>query len=184
MTTGTMQDARRADLRSNVLETPYWISSGAITYEHDALDVVLFSFPITGIVSPSYGTTTIIVQELCFEVVTKFTDDSTTFTIGKGTIATDDITTGGASTDVDVDEYWVNTDGDADIIATAAMHFPTNSSDWVADRILGVGGAGYIITPADADVPTVVAYPAGGTLTAGEAYFHMLITVVPTVAAA
>lgn len=186
MTTGTVLDCRRADLRSNVLETPYWITSGEITHSADDQDAVLFSFPIASSVSPGYGTTTIIVQECCLEVVTAVAGDGATVaaTIGKGTLATDAVTTGGDSTDVDVDEYWAATDGAADF-AAAGRHFPTHGSDWVTDRILGVGGAGYIITPADTTVPTVVAYiTADAALTAGSCYFHMLILVVPAVAAA
>lgn len=181
MTTGTMLDLRRTDLRSNVLANPYWITSAEITPDADDQDAVLFSFPITKSVSPGYGGTSIIIQELCLEVVTEFEGGTIACIIGKGTIATDIITTGGDSTDVDEDEYWEATDGAADMIA-AGLHYPTNGSDWVTDRILGVGGAGYIITPADTAVPTVVVYlTSSATITAGSAYFHMLICPVPNV---
>jgi hypothetical protein len=181
MTTGTMLDLRRTDLRSNVLTNPYWITSGEITNACDDQDAVLFSFPITGLVSPGYGNTKLIVMECCLEVVTLFAGGTIAFTIGKGSLATDDVTTSGVSTDVDVDEYWEATDGAADIIA-AGYHFPTNGSNWVTDRIAGVGGEGYIITPADTTVPTVVAYlTSSAAITAGSAYFHMLIAEVPTI---
>jgi len=178
-----MIDCRSNNLRSNVLETPYWITSGELTFGAASLAAVLFSFPIAAGVSPGYGTTTIIVQEVCLEVVTGFTSDSTTLTIGTASIVSDDITTTGAVTTIDLATYWDNTDGDADILA-AGRHFPTNSSDWVAARILGVGGADYVIVPVDSTVICVTAWLAGGTLIAGSAYFHMQICVVPAVAAA
>lgn len=186
MTTGTMLDLRKTNVRSSVLENPYWISSGEITHDADDDDAVLFGFPITGILSPGYGTTTIIIQEFCLEVVTAIAGSGATVaaTIGKGTIATDDITTAEVCTDIDVDEYWEGTDGAADFAATG-RHFPSAGSNWVTDRVAGVGGAGYIITPADTDVPVVVAYiTADAALTAGSAYLHMLISIVPTVAVA
>lgn len=177
----TMLDLRRTDLRSNVLENPYWITSGEMGIGIDDQAAVLFSFPKVGIVAPGYGNSVIIVQEVMLEVNTAFIAATVAATIGKGTIATDDITTAGTVTDTDVDEYWEATDGAADF-AAIGNHFPTNGSNWVTDRIAGVGGAGYIITPADTAVPVVAVYlTSNNPITAGSAYFHMLISRVPIV---
>lgn len=184
MGTGTMLDLRRTDLRTTVLENPYWITSGemkGLNPTVDDQDAVLFSFPITGVVAPGYGNSSIIVQEIVLEVNTAFIAATVAATIGKGTIATDAVTTGGVSTDVDVDEYWEGTDGAADFAATG-LHYCTTGSNWVTDRIAGVGGEGYIITPADTAVPTVVLYlTSNNPITAGSAFLHMMITVVPVV---
>lgn len=177
----TMLDLRRTDLRSTVLENSYWISSGELDLSIDDQAAVLFSFPKVGIISPGYGNSVIIVQEMMLEVDVAFIAATVAATIGKGTIATDDITTAGTVTDVDVDEYWEATDGAADFIAIG-NHFPTNGSDWVTDRIAGVGGAGYIITPADTSVPVVAVYlTSDNPITAGSARLHMQITRVPIV---
>lgn len=181
MTTGTMLDLRRTDLRTNVLENPYWITSAEMTLAIDDQDAVLFSFPVTGIIAPSYGDAPIIIQEMMLEVNTAFIAATVAATIGKGTIATDDITTGGDVTDDDLDEYWEGTDGAADF-AAVGEHFPTNGSNWVTDRIAGVGGEGYIITPADTNVPVVVVYlTSNNPITAGSAFLHMLIARPPVV---
>ena len=45
--TPTIIDVRRTDLRTNVLENPYWITSGEIDKSHDDKASLLFSFPIT-----------------------------------------------------------------------------------------------------------------------------------------
>ena len=182
MATGTMLDLRRTDLRTTVLENSYWITSKEMAKAIDDQDAVLFSFPKTGIIAPSYGDAPIIVQEIVLEVNTAFIDATgLAVTIGKGLIATDDITTAGAVTDDDLDEYWEGTDGAADFAATG-NHFCSAGSNWVTDRIAGVGGAGYIITPADTNVPVVVVYlTATNPITAGAAYLHMMITRVPVV---
>ena len=175
----TMLDLRRTDLRSNVLENPYWITSANMGLSIDDQAAVLFSFPITGNVSPGYGNSPIIIQEIMLEVNTAFIAATVAATIGKGTIATDDITTLGTVTDVDVDEYWGATDGAADF-AAIGNHFPTNGSDWVTDRIAGVGGEGYIITPADTAVPVVAVFlTSNNPITAGSARLHMLIARPP-----
>ena len=181
MTTGTMLDLRRTDLRTTVLENSYWITSGEMGIAVDDQDAVLFSFPITGIIGPSYGNAPIIIQEMMLEVNTAFIAATVAATIGKGTIATDDITTAGDVTDDDLDEYWEGTDGAADFAATG-NHFCAAGSNWVTDRIAGVGGAGYVITPADSNVPVVVVYlTSDNPITAGSAYLHMMITRVPVV---
>lgn len=178
---GTMLDLRRTDLRTTVLETPYWITSAEMGIGIDDQDAVLFSFPITANVAPGYGNSVILIQELMLEVNTAFIAATVAATIGKGSIATDDITTAGTHSTVDVDEYWEATDGAADFAATG-IHHPVGGSNWVTDRIAGVYGAGYVITPADSTVPTVATVlTSNNPITAGSAYLHMLITVIPVV---
>ena len=109
MGTGTMLDLRRTDLRSNVLENPYWITSAEIAPAADDKDAVLFSFPITKSVSPGYGYNLILLHMMAFEVITAF-DGTAVIIVGVGSIATDDITTAGTVTDVDENEYFE--DGD------------------------------------------------------------------------
>jgi len=184
---GTSLDLRKADLRSNVLETPYWITSGEMTKACDDQDAVLFSFPVTTSIAPGYGTTRIIVQEVCLEVVTAFIGGTLACMIGLSSLLTDAVTTAGTTTDVNENAYWEATDGAADI-AAVGRHFPTNGSTWVTSRVAGVGtsgASGYVIIPADAAVQAVTAViTSNSTITAGSAYFHMLISVVPSVAAA
>lgn len=177
----TMRDYRRTDLRTNVLENPYWITSGEMDKDIDDKAAVLFSFPITGIVAPGYGSSVILVHEVMLEVNTAFIAATVAATIGTGTISADDAVNGDTVTDVTVDNYWEATDGAADFISIA-NHFPVAGSAWVTAKIAGVYGAAYIIVAADTNVPVVATYlTSNNPISAGSAYFHMLISRVPVV---
>lgn len=186
MTTTAMLDLRRTDLRTSVLENPYWITSGELTKAADSLAAVFFSFPITGVIGPSYGNDIVLLHDIVLEVSTSFTSDTTTFSIGQCTIATDGITTGGDTTDGTAagntpDGYMVEADGDADIIAAAANNVPDTSCTWLTARAAGTWGANQSIVPLDADVKCIAGYLTGGTIIAGSAYLHILISVIPGV---
>ena len=181
MTTGTVLDLRRTDLRSNVLENPYWITSAELDKDADDEDAVLFSFPaISASASPSYGTNLIQVHQVAFEVTTGFVGGTLALTIGGGSIETDDITTTGVSTDVTVDRYILYDDI---TIATPGWYLPTtgNTSAWLTDIAAKTFSVNTTILPADATTLTVVAYlSSSAPITAGAGRFHMLISELPT----
>ena len=181
MTTGTMLDLRRTDLRTNVLENPYWITSAELTLACDDQDAVLFSFPITKSVAPGYGSKLILLHELVLEVNTVFAGGTIALTIGQGSLATDAVTTAGLVTDVDVDMYWEATDGAADAIALG-FHVPDTASNYLTAKAAATWGTDASIVPADATVLCIVAYlTSSSTITQGSAYLHALISVVPGV---
>ena len=186
MTTQVIVDLRRTDLRTGVLANPYWITSGEITKACDTLCALLFTFPITGSVSPGYGSNIVQIHDIVLQVKTTFTDDSTTFSIGQCSLATDSVTTGGVATDGAIagntpDDYMVETDGDAHVIAAAGLHAPATSSVFITAKAAGTWGAIASITPADTTVLGIAGYLTGGTITAGSAYVHALISVIPGV---
>lgn len=180
MSTGTMLDLRRTDLRTNVLMNPYWITSAELNSDADDQDAVFFSFPITKSVSPGYGTNLILIHQVAFEVTTDFAGGTIALTIGQGSIATDDITTAGTVTDVDVDMYILS----ADITTgTAGWYLPTtgNTSAWLTDSAAGTFTTDITIVPADATVLCVTGYlTSDAAITAGAGRVHMLISEIPT----
>ena len=169
MTTTTIIDYRRTDLRTNVLENPYWITSALVdaTASED-LAALLFSFPTAGQI--------VFVEQVVCQVVVGCTA-ATTIDIASGTLATDAVTTGGVVTEVDADEYLDNTD----ITSTSAGRYaPTtgHASDWLTAKIAGSYAAPYIITGAATTVPCIYALCANrGTLCAGTFRVQMLISV-------
>lgn len=187
MTTQVMLDLRRTDLRTNILENPYWITSGELTVAADTLAAVFFSFPITkSDYSPGYGSNLVLIHEMVLQVKTPFTSDSTTFSIGECSLATDAVTSAGTTTDGTIagntpDDYMVEADGDADIIAAAAYNFIDTSSTYLTDHAAMTWTADTTIIPADSTVLCIAGYVTGGTLTAGSAYVHVLISVIPGV---
>jgi len=183
----TCLDLRRTDLRSNVLENPYWITSGevgvtcgSVATTADDRKAVLFSFPIAASISPGYGTSLILIHQVAFEVTSDFAGGTIVLTIGQGSLATDAITTGGAVTDVDADMYILS----ADITtATAGWYLPTtgNTSPWLTDSAAGTFTTDITIVPAATTVLAVVAYlTSDAAITAGEGRVHMLISEIPS----
>lgn len=168
-----MVDWRRTDLRTNVLETPYWISSALCTGpECEDGENVVFSFPKAGLIT--------IVHELVLQVVVALTA-STVITVGSGTIATDDVTTGGTCTNVDVDEYLLA----ADItVGTPGFYGPVtaHTSDWLTAAAAGTFAAPRFITGAATTVPVIYFVCTNtGTITAGSLRIHALISNIPGV---
>ena len=178
MGTGTMLDLRRTDLRSHVLENPYWITSSIIAPAADDQDAVLFSFPIApGVgVSPGYGNSVILIHQIILEVVTAFAGGTVDMLVGVGSIATDAAVTGDTVTDVDVDEYFATTDH---TLGTAACYFPTGG-DWLTIAAANTFAAYGKIVPADATVLCIEAQlTSTATITAGRGVIHVLISEVP-----
>lgn len=173
---GTMLDLRRTDLRSNVLENPYWITSGEINPDCDDQDAVLFSFPITKLVAPGYGAGLILIHQMAVEVITAF-DGTAVLVVGVGSLATDDITTAGTVTDVDVDEYFA----DGDIAEDAIGWNVPSGGDYFTLMAAFTQTAYAQIVPADTTVLCIEAQLTGGVITVGAARVHMLISEIPAV---
>ena len=176
----TMRDLRRTDLRANVLETPYWITSAELTFLSDDDKAVLFSFPVTKLVSPGYGTNLIFIHEVAFEVTDPYVGGTRVLTIGQGSIATDDITTGGTVTDTDAAMYILN----ADItLGTAGWYLPTSGigSPWLTDMTANTFTTNITILPVNGTVLCVTAYlTSDDAITAGAGRVHMLISELPS----
>lgn len=173
---GTVLDLRRTDLRTSVLENPYWITSADIGIACDDQDAVLFSFPVTGLVGPSYGNSLILIHAMFYQVVTAYNGTSDIL-VGVGHIATDDVTTSGTIDDEDVDEYFQT--GEI-TVATPGFYTP-GTGDVVALWAAGTWGEFAQITCVDTDVKCIEAQLTGGTITTGAGRLHVLISVVPVV---
>ena len=181
MTTATIVDLRRTDLRTNVLENPYWITSGEMTNACDDKGALFFSFPITASVAPGYGSSIVLLHELVLEVNTVFAGGTIAFTMGNYSLATDAVTTDGVCTEIDPNMYWEATDGAADTIA-AGFHVPDTASAYLTDHAAGIYTTDNSIVPADTTVLCIVGIlTSNGTITGGSAYLHALISRVPAV---
>lgn len=168
MATIACVDYRRTDLRTNILENPFWITSGIVSCAAaTAKGALLFSFPTAGQI--------IVVQEVVVQNIVAATGGNT-LNVGSGTIATNAVTTGGNITIVDLDEYFAT----ADYAVTAGVILgPTtaNTTDWLTARAAGTWAAPRFITGAATDVPVV--YATIGTASAGTFRVHMLVTILP-----
>lgn len=177
---GESRDLRQPDLRTNILENPYWITSGPMDKNADDKIAIFFSFPITASVSPGYGNSLVLFHEFVIEVTTGFTA-SVTFNIGQYTIATDAITTGEATSDVGTPIYYHATDGAADITSTG-FYVPDTSCSWLTARAAGTWGTNRSVIPVDGTVLCIGgALARSGDIAAGELYLHALISVIPAV---
>lgn len=174
-------DLRRTDLRTNVLENPYWISSAEMNADCDAKVALLFDFPITlvaGSLSPiCYGNTKIIIQEMVLEVNTIFAGGTPALIIGTHTI---DLQTTLAYTDDADPNQFVESIAGSGASAAAGVYPLHATSAYDTDRIAGQHTSDYIITPVDTSVLGVTASYSGG-VTSGSSVLHMLIAVVPVV---
>jgi hypothetical protein len=174
MTTTEMIDYRRTDLRIQTLENPYWITSAeASCVADDDLAAVLFSFTPT-----DYGSL-VLVHYICIQITEGLDGAGTeTLDIGACTLATDAVTTGGDTTDVDADEYIPT----ADItLATPGVYWP-DGGDYFTARVANLWAAPASIVPAATTVPCIAGYAASdNTITAGKYRFHALISKVPLV---
>jgi len=173
-------DLRRTDLRTNVLENPYWITSKEITAAHDAVVVGLFSFPITLIASSlceaAYGNSKIIIMEGAWEYNTAFSGGTPALIVG---IQTLDLQTTLAYTDEDENDLVESVAGSG--LTNSAGLYPLHAtSAFDTNKLLMQHSATYVLTPKDTDVPCITANPSGG-ITGGSAFLHLLIAVVPQV---
>ena len=176
MTTVTILDLRRSDLRSNTLANPYWLSSGLITPAGDDLASLLFSFPITKSISPGFKP--FYVEHVVMQVITAF-DGSGSIVVSSGTLATDAVTTGGVVTEVTSTDYLLSDD----ITEGTIGYYPAGGTGtdpaWLGAKILEDGAFPYFNTPTDTTVPCIYAVLSGGTITVGAARLHILISELP-----
>jgi len=169
-----MLDLRRTDLRGTTLENPYWVTSAEINKDADDAEAVLFSFPLTGGATPNRGI--VLITIICCEIIVGFVGGTPTMTIGTGSLATDDITTGGVCTDVDADDFFPS----ASITeATPGIYFPA-AGDWLTVSAAATFADPVVIVAADTTVPVVyAALTSASPITAGSARVHALMHRVP-----
>ena len=168
-------DYRRNDIRTNVLENPYWITSNEFSaVDGDDLACVLFSFS-----ADDYPCGLIQIHSVCCQITEAFAGSGTeALNIGSCTLDTNDDTTGDDSTDVDADEYIPN----ADLTLGSTGTYFAATGDWITAYLLATWLAPTIIVPANTDVPAVAAYPSSdAAITAVKGRVHMLISEVPLV---
>ena len=165
-------DYRRDDVRKFWHQTPYWISSGEFSGpDSDDLGALLFSFP-----AAQWGDSILLIEKICCQVTTAFAGGTITVDIGSGTLATDDVTTGGDITIVDADDYIPT----ADITSGTIGTYFAATGDWITAKLLMTELDPVPITPADSTVPCIYASVASdAAITAGKARVHVLITEVP-----
>ena len=166
-------DYRRTDLRTNVLEGPYWLTSAEIGIACDDLVGILFSFP-----AAVYTRERILIHAIICQITTDWAGGTITLEIGSHTLATEAITTGDDATIVDTDEYIKS----ADITSATSAFYPPASSDYLTAIAAQTWAGVDVITPADATVPCItVTLSSTDTLTAGAARVHALISELPGV---
>lgn len=169
MSTVTAIDYRRTDLRKQVLENPFWITSGEVSVvEADDLAAILFSFPNAGRV--------MIVHEICVQITEVCAGGTAAGLIGTGTLATDGVTTGGVVTDVDQDDYLATA---AITWGTLGYYYPA-TCDFITAKAAGTLSGPTVIVGAATTVPAICAYCTNvGTPTAGKFRVHALISEIP-----
>ena len=173
-TTATISDFRRADLRTNALENPFWISSAIVDASVTAglkdKACLLFSFPKEG--------EKIIIWDIACQIITGFTS-ATTIKVGYGTIATDAVTTAGTMTyaGATTDSFMTNANFTA---ITAAWYTPAAANTWLTARAAGTHTeAANLLTGAAATVPCVTLTFGTATVIVGKIQVHMQIAVIP-----
>ena len=176
MATKIVKDYRNRAQRRYIYQ-PYWISS----MEVKALDLgsdetkcaLVFSFP-----AAQYGTGNILIEKCCIQVTQAFAGGTITVDVGSYTLATDDVTDAGLMTIVDADDYIPA----ANITHGAAATYFAATGDWITAKLLMTELTPVIVVPADSTVPAVGVYvTSDGTMTAGKARVHFLITEIPIV---
>jgi hypothetical protein len=167
MATETILDLRRNDERRSTPNGPYWITSGEVDLAADDLGALLFSFP--------KADTRYILHQCVADVVEAFAGGTVACVVGTGTLATDDITTGGLVTIVDADDTLDATD--LSTMAGISVLFATASDLGVAIVAnTGVAGTSMIVGAA-ADVPCIYAtLTSDGVITAGRFRVKILVT--------
>lgn len=160
-------DKRRTDIRSQVLENPYWLTSAEFGAEDTGDTVILFEFADAGKIHIVYHT---IVQ-----VTTLFGGGTPLIDVGIGTV-----TVPGANviTPVDADDLIKQ----GDITATTAGIYGWATSDaytaWAAGTVTAAATGANTIIGAATTVPVVYA-TVSAALTAGVARCHLLVSTIP-----
>lgn len=174
---GTGLDLRRTDLRTGVLENPYWITSGNLDESYQDKDAIMFTFPVTGTDSgPGYGTSLILLHSMVFEVVTGYTSTDTVIIIGYGTVGSDnEVVT--STSDVDDNEYF----SDGNVTEQTEGNYVAGG-DVAAIWAAGTWADYATITPDDSTIPAIIAAMtrSGGDISAGAGRLHVLISEVPS----
>ncbi len=174
----TIHDLRRTDIRRQTLQNPYWISSGIIDKDAVGLDAVLFSFPITAdAFSPGYKP--FFITQCVTEIIIAF-DGTAAITVGTATLLTNPVTTGGAVSIVNADEFHLADDITDQTIGYYPSSLTGTDSAWSIALILHVCTYPTYVVPIDDAVPTVyAALTEGGTIAVGAARVHLCINEVP-----
>jgi hypothetical protein len=168
MSTATIQDYRRTDLRCEEGGDPFWIKSrvvdGFATSSLKDKACVLFSFPTEG--------QQVIIREIAVRVLRAFTA-LTTLELGLYTLATDGVETGNSATVV-FDNALVEAN---DILpTTVGWYYPTAGS-FVDSRVAGaVIEGGNLVVGTAVNVPAIVLTPK---VAVGQVQILMMISVVP-----
>jgi hypothetical protein len=167
----TSTDLRRTDQRTNILENPFWLTSGLcdLAVVGAGKAAVLFSFPQVGRI--------IIVQQVIAQTIVALAGTSPTVNFGLGTIASDILPA--TITYTNTDDF-IKT---ADQSATAGDVWgpASGGSVWLTAALAGLfptAGNARFIKGAAATVPVVFA-AVGGTLPTGKVRLHMLVTILP-----
>lgn len=174
MTVAIIQDLRRTDQRTNVLENPFWISSGILdATASEAIDdkvVILFSFPV--------ASQQILVHNFCCHVITEFTA-TTTGIVGFYTIATDAVTAGGVATIVGSGNQLEETTNTT--YTTAGWYFPAAVADATQYRIAGTptANADWIVGAATTVYTISATLINNTTIAVGKCQYHILVSILP-----
>lgn len=169
-----IQDCRNAAQRTNVLENPFWVTSGLVDASASAaIDdkvILLFSFP--------KADQQILVLNFCTEVILAFTA-GTTGIVGYYTLATDAVTAGGSATIVGAGNQLEETTNTT--YTTAGYYFPAAAADATQYRVAGTptANADWIVGAATTVYAVCATFANAGTIAAGKCRYHMLVTIIP-----
>jgi hypothetical protein len=174
MTVAIIQDCRNPAQRTNVLENPFWISSGIVDATASAaIDdkvILLFSFP--------KASQQVLVLNFCTQVITEFTA-GTTGIVGYYTLATDAVTAGGVATIVGSGNQLEETTNTT--YTTAGFYFPVAAADATQYRIAGTptANADWIVGAVSTTYCICATFANAGTIIAGKCIYHALVTIIP-----
>lgn len=164
-----IKDLRRTDLRGQTLANPVWLTSAEIDATCDDAEAVLFSFPKPG--------SKLIILNAVADITEAFAGGTVACTVGSGTIATDNVDTGGTLSVVDADDY-LNA-ADLGTMGTVAVKPAIASDLGVAILANTLPIPARLITGADSNVPCIyAALTSSGVITAGKFRVKLLVTSV------
>jgi len=146
------------------------MSSDIITPAADDAQAVLFSF------AENARYQIFVPQMVCVETLIGFVGGTIVFTLGTGTIPTNDATTGATVSVVDADFYF--TTAAIAGVATPGVSFPSAGA-FVTAKAAGTDGVNALVC-ANATTPVIYAsLSSGADITAGQARVHLLGSYVP-----
>lgn len=160
-------DLRRNDERRSTPNGPFWITSAEVNSDADDTEAVLFSFP--------KADTRYLIHQCVADVTEAFAGGTVACTVGTGTLATDDVTTGGALSVVDVDDTLNATD--LSTMAAISVLAATASDLGVAIVANTVVAGTQMIVGAATTVPCIYAsLSSSAAITAGKMRVKLLVT--------